>query len=448
MSPDSIDQWGQIVSTSFNDWHPAFYTMVMWLTTRIWDSPASVAILQVIAMSAIIGMWLAAARSAGAAPTPTWAACAALCASPVTGLLVITLWKDIAYTIVFLALTLLLYMTFVSDGSYLDHKWTPLSLGCVAALLALFRHDGIIVAFPALILLGAAYRQHLRRVILAGVVLATIVFIVRGPLYRIGRVSTEGLEVNALSPLIHQVAAHVSAGTPMDRQDRAYLTRLRSLDEDWPYRCYVWDDLFYDGQFNRKVIEANPGQFLRLYLRLLRTRPVVNLVHMACSGSLVWRVTQPADGYLSTVPLRMSEDGTVNTIAPNQFGLKTSPFKPRLATYIARQIIRSQTSAYSWLLWRPALYVYAAIWAAAIGLPGRHGDRRKSLIVMAPLIFHSGFHLFLTVSQDLRYMFPAYVLAILLLPFLFRRSQSSDALESKPDPHFPIAPQTQIRQVP
>jgi hypothetical protein len=43
MSPDSLDQWKQVLNGQLKDWHPVFHTMNIWLITRIKLSPATVA---------------------------------------------------------------------------------------------------------------------------------------------------------------------------------------------------------------------------------------------------------------------------------------------------------------------------------------------------------------------------------------------------------------------
>lgn len=55
MSSDSIDQWNQVLTESFNDAHPIVHTLFIWLFTRLWLSPAIIAIIQLILMSLLMG---------------------------------------------------------------------------------------------------------------------------------------------------------------------------------------------------------------------------------------------------------------------------------------------------------------------------------------------------------------------------------------------------------
>jgi hypothetical protein len=69
MSPDSLDQWNQLSTGIFNDWHPAFHTFFEWALTRLWGSPASIALFQIFAMGSLVGWGLAEFEKMG---TPSW----------------------------------------------------------------------------------------------------------------------------------------------------------------------------------------------------------------------------------------------------------------------------------------------------------------------------------------------------------------------------------------
>jgi hypothetical protein len=58
MISDSFDQWNQMVTGAVNNHHPAFHTFYMWLITRIYYSPATIAIFQIILFSLVISYGL------------------------------------------------------------------------------------------------------------------------------------------------------------------------------------------------------------------------------------------------------------------------------------------------------------------------------------------------------------------------------------------------------
>src|SRR5262249_38322432 len=56
MSPDSLEQWRQVLQGEINNEHPAFHTLTIWLITRVWFSPAAVALTQILALALMFGL--------------------------------------------------------------------------------------------------------------------------------------------------------------------------------------------------------------------------------------------------------------------------------------------------------------------------------------------------------------------------------------------------------
>ena len=96
MSANSLDQWGQVLSGRYNDHHPAFHSFIIWLLTRLAETPAVVALAQIVALALVAGAVLAFIESLGVAPVWVWAASILFAVSPVNGTMVNTLWKDLA----------------------------------------------------------------------------------------------------------------------------------------------------------------------------------------------------------------------------------------------------------------------------------------------------------------------------------------------------------------
>ena len=116
MSTDSLGQWTQMIQGMFDDSHPVFHTWTNWLITRAWLSPAAVAFAQLIALALVIGFGLKLMRKKGASGWITWRTVVLIALLPVNELMVITLWKDIPYTIAFIGLLLCVLLMIQSGG--------------------------------------------------------------------------------------------------------------------------------------------------------------------------------------------------------------------------------------------------------------------------------------------------------------------------------------------
>ena len=145
ISKDSVDQWGQVVTGHYDDWHPVSHTWLLWLLSRPGHSLGAVSLVQVILAALLCGLVLAAVRRLGAPGWLVWAVTAWLALSPVYGVGVIALWKDNAFGLTALWTALLLLQA-VERGR-MTGGWS-VALGIALALLSLLRHNGHLVAIP------------------------------------------------------------------------------------------------------------------------------------------------------------------------------------------------------------------------------------------------------------------------------------------------------------
>jgi hypothetical protein len=145
MSADSMVQWGQVLTGIFVDHHPAFHTFLIWLLTRIYPSPAIIAIAQIITLAFVAGLWFALFESLDIRRWVIWLIAFIFAIIPVNGTMVNTLWKDIPYSIAVLGLTLIILRIVYTKGTWIVSITAQIILGVTAALVMLFRHDGLIL---------------------------------------------------------------------------------------------------------------------------------------------------------------------------------------------------------------------------------------------------------------------------------------------------------------
>ena len=154
LTTDSLNQWAQAASGSFDDAHPVLYAFYLWFIQQILPSPTLAAWLQ-LAVLALASGWLATVVRR-ACNAPRWTSTAGgllLAAYPVTALSSITLWKDVPYATSVVALT-----AFVIGNTFLDRpslrKWyNCLALVLLAACCMALRHNGPPVAVAAFLIL-------------------------------------------------------------------------------------------------------------------------------------------------------------------------------------------------------------------------------------------------------------------------------------------------------
>ena len=417
MSGDSVGQWAQVLKGDYNDWHPAFHTMSMWLVTRLWLSPAAVALTQIASLSAVVGYALMRFRQWCFPSRWIWIIWLVLILSPANSVMVITLWKDIPYSIAFLMLVLLVLEIVISDGHWLKRRGNWLWLGVVAAFVALFRLNGPPAAFGACTILMIAYRQYWRRAG-AALALALVIWVgVRGPLY--SAVGVKPSEVSGwLWVLVHEAAAHLDAGTPMTSEERDLLSQIRPLDDKWRYDCYAVTVPAFDGRLSRKALEGNKWELVRVAGDLMLRQPQVSLDRIICSSSLIWRITREPNRYDYGPGLGYNDQGKLVYIpVAAEFGLYPQSKIPELVEPLGRLVVLSaHIWDLLWLTWRSAIYLYVALASAVVA--SLRSRRWQYMLVMAPILFHSIFLAFVALDQDFRLQYPVYLVGLVLGGFL------------------------------
>ena len=293
MSPDSQDQWNQILNHKFTNAHPVFHTLSNWLLTRLWLSPACVAAAQIAALSSLVGCGISYLRRVGMPRRLAVVTAMVFAVLPANATMVVTLWKDVPYSIALLLLSLLMLKMTLTEGAWIGRPWAWGALGLTATLVALYRHNGMPVALASLALLLVMFPGKRRRLATALGLCVALYWGVTGPLYQALDVTpTPGCF--KLIPVLQQTAAHTVAGTPVTDEERAFLNRLYPLkDGHWPYSPYDVTQLMFNRTFDHQLLAQDKWRLLRLWLALTWRNPSVGLAHLRNSSDVVWAIRTP-----------------------------------------------------------------------------------------------------------------------------------------------------------
>lgn len=426
MTADSIDQWTQMTRGPLSNQHPAYHTLTNWLLTRVWESPAAVAITQIVALSLAFAFAL---RELGRWGAPAWlrgVLTVLVALTPVNGAMVITLWKDIAYTISMLVLFTLLLQVARTRGEALRSTRFLVGMGVTLTYTALMRHNGVLVVFALLggFILISPKALRRRAAVLALAVASTFV-LMSGPLYKVlGVQPMNGLFAHIFQ--IHHVGAIVRASPEsLTAADRQLLEDIQPW-QVWRdnYYCYAINPLVYNGKIDGNFFETpRKKEFTALWLRQVPKHLEVLAEHQACVTSMVWRILQPTDGYLYLFNFDME---------PNRLGLVQEPKLPAVRQELVRVLNSSFKPKRLWWVWRPAPYLYLTLFLALIA-----AARLRSAWVLLPVVpvaLNSAVLLGINLAQDFRYQYPVYVVALLSPAFLFMRRGALRAQETVTPP--------------
>ncbi|WP_317934151.1 DUF6020 family protein [Sporosarcina aquimarina] len=403
MTPDSLAQYDQALSHQYTDWHPVVHTMLIGVLLKIWESPAIIALFQIVLISAATGFagWsLEKARI----PQPfIWIALVLFAISPVHAISSITLWKDVAYSAALFLFTLLMFRIVRTSGRVLD-KWPFLALYALTGFMVMFfRHNGFPVFLIVTLFILVMYRAHWMRLLPVAAAMILAYQVVIHPVYTKLEVHPSDPQ-EMLSLPTQQLAAIVTEDGDMTKEQYEYVNRLFPI-EKWheKYNPYSVDSIKFSwGDYDRFVIYDDWGQYGKMYLKLVKQNPGIATSALFKQTSLVWQMNQPNDGYTSKY--------TTNIYLNNELGLvnKTLNQSLKMRTY---EYLKGSDEAILFL-WRPAFYTALALLFTYIAYL-RNGWR--AWLLLLPVALNTGAVFVGIPAQDFRYLLAN---SMILLPFI------------------------------
>ena len=298
MSYDSLNQWRQMATLTFNSWHPPLYALTMWALTRVWYSPAAIVAFQIIIQVLAVCFALTTLARLGGGRALLWALTLFYSLFPIYGVYTVVLWKDVPYSIALLVLTTLLLRILSSGGAELDSKRFQVGLGIILALIPLLRQDGVLPYVGSLAALLVFGWQRPRRLHVVLSVAVGVVLIVRYPVYDALKVTE--VEGSVFSGKVHffQIAAVVASGASISEQDRKTIEEILTFEKIRQlYTPYTGDIMLNDPgrSWDR---ERDEDRVFHLWLRLVWENPGVIARHIYKNRSVFWRVIQLPDAHL------------------------------------------------------------------------------------------------------------------------------------------------------
>ena len=411
MSPDSIMQWGEVQTGIFSDAHPAIHTMLIWVLSRLWNTPAVLVIFHILLLSLISAWGLGELQKQHVSAIFIWAGALLFALLPINGLLVISVWKDITYACALFAFFLQFVKIFLSNGKWLENNWNLAGLILAGITAAVVRHNGLPVVLGSLLLLPFVFQNSKRNIL---VVLTIFFFLwagIQGPLYSTLNVKRYPGFGNIL--FLDHINAHIHAGTHLNPDEKTFIESLLPLNA-WPYYCADSDIRKMDGPIPFDYFTQATTEPARITINLFLRNPMVDIEHTLCASALVWKVN--TDHYLSVVSVGQNEDGTFGWVSENTLGVSEQSLFPGLISFLASQ--NTDKSLFS----KPAFYLLIAIFSffvVSLRQPGK-----KVFLISTPLFFQTSVMLLVIFAQDFRYLYSTVLIALFCLVLRFLQNPS------------------------
>ncbi len=403
MTNMSSIQWAQMLSFQFDDIHPVLYTILLWALTRVWYSPASVAIFQIAFLSFSIAWGVKVLDENGLPRWASWLVVGLFALSPINGELVITLWKDIPYAAAFLLLSVLALKIVFSNGEWLNHKTTPIIISVVSLFVILMRHNGFPVPLILIFSLFLLYRNHWKALLQALVLTIGVWMIIQFPLFTILKVErNNGIKQHIF---LHHIAAHISNGGALSRPEQIILDQIIPL-ENWSYDCCTVNRTIQSIGFSEEKADENKKAIQKIAASLALKEPKIDIDHMLCSSSIIWSIPAKCEARMF---LPISKHQWIAKTIPIA-SIKENSKLPILVPWLVNLLIEIKENPDFSLMITPALYLLIGLYCIVFS-----AIRLKELRILlfgVPTITQTAVLLVVNISNEFRYQYPIYLIAI------------------------------------
>ena len=413
MSGDSLVQWRQAHSLAFSDLHPVFHTLTILLAARVWDSPASSIVVQILFLGLVFGWGMGNLVKRGLPEKVAWAIAIIFALIPANMLFPVTLWKDVPYAASLFWFTLVLVEVYFSRGSWLTHPANMAAFIISGLFTSLFRHNGWPVVLLSSLVLLWFERKHSRWIFPGVAAIFILRILITGPIYKALNVSpTPATQTYAV--LLYHFAAHLQFGSSISPEVRDTLEKILPI-KDWPYDpcTAVWTQRSAD--INKTELGRKGSKLLFAAIKQFVANPEVDIRAFSNLGAFVLRVNPNCNIYIS--PLYYHPNAVIGANWIDYYdGENTveTPVLPWFSKPIAR--FYQMTSKLEGirvlhlLFWQPATYLLLFL-VSSIGFYLSQ-KRWDFLVFISPAMIQTVISIFLSPAQQTRYQYGLIVISI------------------------------------
>ena len=408
-SPDSISQYGQAVTGKYNDWHPAWHTLVFFtLPLKLTGRSAMIVFLQIGYFSILMGyialtIYLYAGTYAAVILTMV------IMLNPLTFRIVMYPWKDVAFAMAGTLCMAFVVHIYFTRGAWCGRWWRTATLAVAMVNTTLFRHNAILFTLP----LAAAlfFFMPRRRWIALCVSFILLLGAIKIPLYRALDVGKPGSRTMETMGFPLSVITYVAKNVPqrMDKETEEFVDELVSHNPDVLARCSIngFNSIKWGGVNEKAVEAAGKKKIVRMMLRCFCRAPKQSL--------------QATFGLMRCVFSFEYQSRVGMEIRKNSYGIE----------WRGKEKARSASEAYSSLMYKSPLKYCASIGLTiAIMLSfmlfksdfKNRGDWKR-LFLCAPIFAYDFGTMLLLTGHDVRFFFITFLVCPLVVTLMTGSTQ-------------------------
>lgn len=389
MSPDSLDQWQQAIGIyPLGDAHPLLATLWVRLCSKLWSSPGMVVLMQILLGAALYAAILVSFISRGLSRKIVFILGLMLALLPNVSIYMVTMWKDVPFLLALLSLAFLMQIVFYRQKV----NW-KISILLVLALFgaSLWRHNGFLIAgVCGVVLIIAAVRFRMSRIIAAVLAALVCVQLFNGPLYE--KLNVEHYDIGLAGVVTDCVGytIYYDGEIPQDILEEAVAEKSAEFWRECysPYHAFNY---VYNGEYNLSSIYADKSSVeqLNIVLRLFICNPeIIFYERMAMNDTNLFAYQAIAEDSLNS--------RFANSIYENDLGFKhqESTLKNTLDGLLYKTSY--ENPFLDSIFWRNGIMICIALWLLYYNFIEKRAWRN---VFMLPMIINY-MTLFIALSEQ------------------------------------------------
>ncbi len=376
-SVDTVVQFEQALGISpLTDWQAPFHTLLLRALLSVFNHPAFVVTAQILMAATIMAGGMRYLYYKGLSPALCIGSAAIFCAVPQNMIHLVTIWKDIPYSLsLFWMCILFAKLIFPSEHYNKRYMNVFIYIELVVCLVfvALLRQNGLVPFVCGAVVIAVVMRtkKMVSASLIAGVL--TITFLVIGkPFFGVLPVTPGGEYIGLGQDMI---GVHVAGGT-LSEDAQNTVDVLMGDDPEYNYHP-SW--AFYP-HVPQPLTQGMPA-FVLEYLDTFVNNPGIMTRTVLARNSLLWDVSYPVNAPLAHI----SPELTLNEEDSSAWLAMAPPRQdlPVVTQLITTYINMSKYAPFIWVFWRIGAYTLLMVFAVMMSIAYKN---KRAIVVFVPVL--------------------------------------------------------------
>ncbi len=309
LPPDGYMQLSDISNNTLSNWHPYMHTLLIKMFYLLFGDVKYFITFRIIIYACILTNILFYFYKKNMSLTKIYITAIFITILPVTGIFLVTMWKDVDFSLAILYLTFLIYLI-IKDFDYFNkNKFNYLFLVICLICIGVFRHNGIVaMIFTIIMLLIYALKKKKKILLIILFVPIISVYIINKPLYKLLKVEDAPANFDVATILHGFNYLMYTDNLNIDNEAYRYLiSKMPKKAWKYSYDKYNIDLMLHYTDYDIRNVKLNKKKLVKLYMKQFVKTPSFLIKDRLYGTDIIWNVSEKDE--IMTYKYQIFHDG-------------------------------------------------------------------------------------------------------------------------------------------